>query len=37
MKQAKIALTQYQRIIEGMMHLGIILVVFALFLKVLIL
>jgi hypothetical protein len=37
MKQAKIKLDQYQRTIEGMMHIGIILVILALFLKVLVL
>jgi hypothetical protein len=36
-KENKVPLTQYQRTIEGMMHVGIILVVVALFLKVLIL
>jgi hypothetical protein len=36
-KENKIPLTQYQRTIEGTTHAGIILVIVALFLKVLIL
>ncbi len=37
MKEPKIELTRYQRFIETMMHLFIIVVLLALFLKVLVL
>lgn len=37
MKEPKIALTRYQRFIETLMHVGIILTLLGIFLKVLIL